>query len=51
MGKNARRNFDNVWKALIDSKPRFKGREGDGRKAWEQLDRVGLLDNKVLPAA
>ena len=51
MGKNAKRNFDEVWKALIDSKPRFKRRKDDGRKAWEQLRRVGLLENKLLPAA
>lgn len=51
MGKDAHRDFDNVWKALIDSKPRFKGRKADGRKARAQLDRVGLLDNKVLSIA
>lgn len=51
MGKNARREFDDVWKALIDSKPRFKRRKGDGRKAWDQLGLVGLLKNKVLSAA
>ncbi|NOT01004.1 MAG: hypothetical protein HOP29_10285 [Phycisphaerales bacterium] len=51
MGKDARREFDDVWQALIDSKPRFKGRKDDGRKVWEQLRRVGLLTNKVLPAA
>jgi len=51
MGKNARLDFDDVWKALIDSKPRFKGRKADGRKVWAQLDKVGLLKQKVLPAA
>jgi hypothetical protein len=51
MGKNARRDFDDVWKALIESKPRFKGRKDDGRRVWEQLHRLGLLRNKVLPAA
>lgn len=48
MGRNARREFGDVWKALIDSKPRFKRRKADAQKAWEQLDRVGLLDNKCL---
>ena len=51
MGKDASRELDDVWQALIDSKPRFKGRKDDGRKVWEQLRRVGLLTNKVLPAA
>ncbi len=51
MGKDARRDFDDVWKALIDSKPRFKGRKADGRMVWAQLDKVGLLKRKVLPAA
>ena len=51
MGKDARRDFDDVWKTLIDSKPRFKGRKADGRKVWARLDKVGLLKRKVLPAA
>ena len=51
MGKNARRDFDNVWKALIESKPRLKGRRSDARSAWKQLEKVGLLKSKVLPAA
>ncbi|MEK6797765.1 MAG: hypothetical protein AABZ12_02235 [Planctomycetota bacterium] len=49
MGRNARRDFDEIWQALIDSKPRFKGRKHDAQQAWQQLGRVGLLVNKVLP--
>jgi len=51
MGKDARRDFDDVWKALIDSKPRFKGRRSDAQRAWQQLGKVDLLKRKVLPAA
>lgn len=51
MGKDASREFDDVWKALIDSKPRFTGRRSDAQTAWQQLDKVGLLKSKVLPAA
>ena len=51
MGRHARRDFDDVWKALIDSKPRFKGRKADGRTVWSQLSGLGLLERKVLPAA
>ncbi len=51
MGKNAVREFDNIWKALIDSKPRFKGRKSPANMAWRQLGKVGLLKWKVLPEA
>lgn len=51
MGKDARRDFDDVYKALIDSKPRFRGRRSDAQRAWQQLGKVDLLNRKVLPAA
>lgn len=51
LGKNARREFGDIWKALIDSKPRLKGRKSAANIAWNQLGKVGLLKRKVLPAA
>jgi hypothetical protein len=44
-------DFDGIFKGLVDSKPRFKGRKADARKAWGHLEKVGLLKQKVLPAA
>lgn len=51
MGKGARRDFDDVYQALIDSKPRFKRRKSAAYLAWRQLGKVGLLRRKLLPAA
>lgn len=45
----APREFDGVFKGLVGSKPRFKGRKADAHSAWDQLDRVGLLRHKVMP--
>jgi len=42
-------DFDGIFKGLVVSKPRFKGRKAHARKAWEHLDRIGLLKRKVLP--
>ena len=50
MGKNARRDFGDVWKALIDSKARFRGRREEADQAWHRLEEMGLCDHKVLPA-
>jgi hypothetical protein len=44
-------DFERIFKGLIDSKPQFRGRKADARRAWDQLDAVGLLANKVLRAA
>jgi hypothetical protein len=49
-GKNAPREFDDVFDALIQTKPRFAGREEDARMAWSQLARVGLIAHKIMPA-
>lgn len=49
--KGGKREFADVFKALIESKRQFKGRKADAKKAWEQLGRVGLLKSKVLAVA
>lgn len=43
------RDFDDVFAALVESKPRFAGRKADASLAWERLDQVGLIQWKVLP--
>ena len=45
------KDFDGIFKGLVDSKPRFKGRKADAQKAWDQLNRVGLVHHRVMPAA
>lgn len=44
-------SFDRIYAALVDSKPRFKGRKAHARLAWDQLRSVGLLDKKLLRVA
>ncbi len=42
------REFDDVFAALVKSKPRFEGRRDDTLLAWNRLRDVGLLDHKVM---
>jgi hypothetical protein len=44
-------DFDGILKGLVENKPRFKGRRADAQKAWDQLNRVGLLQHKLMPVA
>jgi hypothetical protein len=43
------REFPAAFQTVVDCKPKFAGREEDAKLAWEQLRRVGLIENKVLP--
>jgi hypothetical protein len=43
------RDFDDVFRSLVESKPKFRGRRDDALLAWERLEQVGLLRNKVMP--
>jgi hypothetical protein len=45
------RDFDDLFAALVESKPRFNGRKSDAAVAWERLEQVGLIQRKVLPIA
>ncbi|HEX5043778.1 MAG TPA: hypothetical protein VFV75_12780 [Candidatus Polarisedimenticolaceae bacterium] len=44
------RDFEDVFAALIESKPRFRDRRADAALAWGRLEQVGLIQRKVLPA-
>jgi uncharacterized protein YwgA len=43
------RDFVAAFATVVECKPKFSGRDGDARAAWEQLQSVGLIENKVLP--
>lgn len=43
------RDFDGVFRALAESKPRFANRRADAQHAWRRLDEVGLVESKLLP--
>lgn len=45
------RDFERVFEALLKSKPKYSAREVEAKAAWEQLQRVGLIDHKVLQCA
>jgi len=49
--QDRRRDFDEVFAALVDSKPRFRGRKSEASLAWARLEQVGLIQRKVLPIA
>jgi uncharacterized protein YwgA len=46
-----KRDLDDLFTALVESKPRFKDRKSDASLAWERLEQVGLIQRKVLPIA
>jgi hypothetical protein len=43
------RDFADAFQTVVECKPKFAHREADAKAAWEQLDRVGLIRNQVLP--
>jgi len=44
----AKRDFDEVFELLIQSKPQFKKRKEEARAAWKRLDDFGLVRAKTL---
>jgi uncharacterized protein YwgA len=46
--KNTPRDFADAFQTVVACKPKFARREADARSAWEQLDRVGLIEHKIL---
>jgi len=42
------REFDHVYRVLVKSKPKFKGKKGQARMAWDRLDEFGLIESKTL---
>jgi hypothetical protein len=43
------RDFAEAFPVLVECKPQYAGREQDAQRAWEQLERVGLIDHEALP--
>jgi hypothetical protein len=43
--------FDEVFAALVKSKPKFEWRQSQALPAWNRLRDVGLLDHKVMARA
>ena len=46
--KGTTKDFEGVFKALVDAKPQFADKKPDTRKAWDRLDRFGLISAKTL---
>ncbi len=46
--KGETRDFNAVFKALIDAKPKFASSRGAARRAWDRLDEFGLIQAKTL---
>jgi uncharacterized protein YwgA len=44
----AKRDFDEVFTLLVQSKPKFKNREDSARRAWQRLHDFGLVQAKTL---
>lgn len=44
----AKRDFDEVFDLLIQSKPKFRNRQEEARIAWKRLDELGLVRAKTL---
>lgn len=44
----AKRDFDEVFDVLIQSKPQFAKRKEEARAAWKRLDEFGLIKAKTL---
>jgi uncharacterized protein YwgA len=43
------RDFADAFQTVVACKPKFVGREPDAQATWDQLQRLGLITNKVLP--
>lgn len=41
-------DFEEVFEKLTESKPHFEDKEDLAKKAWERLEKVGLIKQKVL---
>jgi uncharacterized protein YwgA len=46
--KGAPRDFQSVFKALVEAKPKFALSQTPAEKAWDRLDEFGLIDAKTL---
>jgi hypothetical protein len=44
----AKRDFDDVFELLIQSKPQFRKQKDEARTAWNRLDDYGLVKAKTL---
>jgi uncharacterized protein YwgA len=47
--KKTPREFADAFGTVVECKPKFAEREADARAAWKQLQRVGLIEHKILP--
>jgi uncharacterized protein YwgA len=46
--KGANKDFDAVFKMLIEAKPHFANAKSAATQAWARLDSIGLIANKTL---
>jgi hypothetical protein len=46
--KGERRDFEDLFRALIDAKPKFVNAKAAAQRAWERLDEFGLIKAKTL---
>jgi len=46
--KGVRRDFEDVFRALVDAKARFANARAAARRAWDRLDEFGLIQAKTL---
>ena len=44
--KGTSREFEPVFRSLIESKPKYKNRKAAAREAWDRLDKFGLIETK-----
>jgi hypothetical protein len=44
----AKREFNDVFTLLAESKPKFSGWNSEGRQAWKRLDEFGLIQAKTV---
>lgn len=45
--KNNSKDFEDIFDLLVSEKPQFKNHKADAQKAWERLNRFGLIEAKT----
>ncbi len=46
--RDAKRDFNDTFAQLVESKPRFGPMKDEAKMAWKRLEEVGLVDKKTL---